>query len=217
MNAQSIMPPYPWLFEKDIDIESTPKKIEVMQTLGVPYPEGYAEKANDDLMKQAKEIADGLKESGIEIEPQKQIIALIAYMQRLGRDISEMPETVEQGDDGHGHASLPMPLPTDGNALAEAKMVFDKNCVVCHGKQGEGNAIGPNLTDQYWITGGSPEDIYKSIAAGIPLKGMQSWKGQLTEEQMVALTSYIMTMQGTHPENAKEPQGDLYETQISMK
>jgi cytochrome c oxidase cbb3-type subunit 3 len=110
-----------------------------------------------------------------------------------------------------------MPLPTDGNALAEAKLVYDKNCVVCHGKQGEGNAIGPNLTDAYWLTGGSPEEIYTSISVGIPLKGMQSWKGQLTEEQMVALTSYIITMQGTNPENAKEPQGDLYETQISMK
>ena len=217
LNAQSIMPPYPWLFEKDINIASTPKKIKVMQSFGVPYPEGYAEKANDDLMNQARQIADGLGESGIQIEPQKQIIALIAYMQRLGRDISEMPEKVEQKDEGHAHASLPMPLPTDENALAEAKLVYDKNCVVCHGKQGEGNAIGPNLTDPYWLAGGSPEEIYTSIAVGIPLKGMQSWKGQLSEEKMVALTSYIMSMQGTNPENAKAPQGELYETQTSMK
>ncbi|MEZ5199658.1 MAG: cytochrome-c oxidase, cbb3-type subunit I [Bacteroidales bacterium] len=86
-NIQSIMPPYPWLAEDDLDIESTPAKIRAYQTLGVPYPEGYDEQAIDDLMKQAAQIASGLRESGIEVEDQKEIIALIAYMQRLGTDV----------------------------------------------------------------------------------------------------------------------------------
>jgi len=85
--AQSIMPPYPWLITRDLDISSTPKKIRVMQTLGVPYPEGYADIANDDLMKQATEIADGLRKNGIDVAPTKEVIAMIAYMQRLGTDI----------------------------------------------------------------------------------------------------------------------------------
>lgn len=85
--AQSIMPPYPWLISRDLDISTTPKKIKVMQTLGVPYPEGYADIANDDLMKQAAEIADGLRANGIEVAPTKEVIAMIAYMQRLGTDI----------------------------------------------------------------------------------------------------------------------------------
>ncbi|MCP4552718.1 MAG: cytochrome-c oxidase, cbb3-type subunit I [Bacteroidetes bacterium] len=88
-NIQSIMPPYPWLAENDMDIESIPKKIRAMQTLGVPYPKGYDEKAIDDLKKQAHEIASGLRAGGIEVEDQKKIIALIAYMQRLGTDISK--------------------------------------------------------------------------------------------------------------------------------
>jgi cytochrome c oxidase cbb3-type subunit I/II len=92
MNAQSIMPPYPWLMTKNIDVASTPGKIRVMQTLGVPYPEGFDLQSEAVLMEQAGEIAEGLKKSGIEIEPQKQIIALIAYLQRLGTDISESPE-----------------------------------------------------------------------------------------------------------------------------
>jgi cytochrome c oxidase cbb3-type subunit I/II len=88
-NIQSIMPPYPWLAKNDLDIASTPKKIRAMQKLGVPYPTGYDEMAIDDLKKQAIEIANGLMSSGIEVEYQKEIIAMIAYMQRLGTDINK--------------------------------------------------------------------------------------------------------------------------------
>ncbi len=58
-----------------------------MQMLGVPYPEGYADIANDDLMKQANKIAQGLRDGGIQVEDTKEIIAMIAYIQRLGTDI----------------------------------------------------------------------------------------------------------------------------------
>ncbi len=88
-NIQSIMPPYPWLASQDLDIASTPKKIRVMQSLGVPYPEGYDQKAIEDLKIQANQIATGLRNSGIQVEDQKEIIALIAYLQRLGTDISK--------------------------------------------------------------------------------------------------------------------------------
>ncbi len=88
MNIKSIMPPYPWIAEQDLDIASTPKKIRVMQSLGVPYPEGYDQKAMDDLKKQANQIGKGLRDAGIKVEDQKEIIALIAYIQRLGTDIS---------------------------------------------------------------------------------------------------------------------------------
>jgi cytochrome c oxidase cbb3-type subunit I/II len=91
MNSQSIMPKYPWLAKKDLNLGLTPSKIRVMQYLGVPYPEGYDQKANDDLMIQAKAIAAGLKASGIDVAPEKEIIAIIAYMQRLGTDIMDAP------------------------------------------------------------------------------------------------------------------------------
>ncbi len=83
----SIMPPYPWLISNQLDISSTPAKIRAMQKLGVPYPEGYDQKANDDLMAQAKAIQARLKTAGIEVEADREIIALIAYLQRLGTDI----------------------------------------------------------------------------------------------------------------------------------
>ncbi len=87
LNAQSIMPAYPWLIADDLDISTTPRKIRVMQFLGVPYPQGYDLKANEDLMTQARAIADDLKTQGIQVEPGKEIIAMIAYLQRLGKDV----------------------------------------------------------------------------------------------------------------------------------
>jgi cytochrome c oxidase cbb3-type subunit I/II len=89
----SIMPRYPWLFENDLDIDITEAKIKAMQTLGVPYEKGYEKIANQDLMAQANLIVEDLKKENIKAMPQKEIIALIAYLQRLGTDISGEPET----------------------------------------------------------------------------------------------------------------------------
>lgn len=87
LNAQSIMPVYSWLIKDDLDLSTTAKKIRVMQFLGVPYPQGYDKIANDELMIQARGIADDLKSQGIQVEPTKEIIAMIAYLQRLGKDV----------------------------------------------------------------------------------------------------------------------------------
>jgi cytochrome c oxidase cbb3-type subunit I/II len=87
MAAQSIMPNYPWLIEDDLDTSNTAAKIRAMQTLGVPYPEGFDRIANQDLMKQANQIVENLKKDKIETPPNKEIIAMIAYLQRLGKDI----------------------------------------------------------------------------------------------------------------------------------
>ena len=92
MSPGSIMPPYPWLLEDDLDVSSTPDKIRVLQMLNTPYPEGYDQLAIEDLEYQAKEIADGLRKDGIKQEnlEKKEIVALIAYLQRLGTDIKKM-------------------------------------------------------------------------------------------------------------------------------
>ena len=87
MSPGSIMPQYPWLLTNDLDISTTKRKIEVMMGFGVPYPDGYEEIANSDLVTQAEEIALDLQETGVPAEPNKEIIALIAYLQRLGTDI----------------------------------------------------------------------------------------------------------------------------------
>ncbi len=87
MSPGSIMPNYPWLIEDELDIASTPAKIRAMQTLGVPYPAGFDAVAVNNLNEQANRIAEGLKKDGIEVKSDREIIAMIAYLQRLGTDI----------------------------------------------------------------------------------------------------------------------------------
>ncbi|MBX7041929.1 MAG: cytochrome-c oxidase, cbb3-type subunit I [Ignavibacteria bacterium] len=83
----SIMPAYQWLYEQDTDAGSTAAKISAMRSLGVPYPDGYEQVAEEELRKQADKIADDLKKNGLMADSNKEIIALIAYLQRLGTDI----------------------------------------------------------------------------------------------------------------------------------
>ncbi|HEV7380935.1 MAG TPA: cytochrome-c oxidase, cbb3-type subunit I [Dyadobacter sp.] len=87
MSPGSIMPRYEWLLEEDLDTSTTAAKIRAMQTLGVPYEKDYNKIANVELTKQSKEIQERLKQSGIKADEKKEIIALIAYLQRLGTDI----------------------------------------------------------------------------------------------------------------------------------
>src|SRR5215204_2732717 len=87
MSPGSIMPSYPWLLDDDLDTSTTAAKIRAMITLGVPYPKGFDKEANRNLMLQSENIAAGLKKDGIEILSNKEIVALIAYLQRLGKDI----------------------------------------------------------------------------------------------------------------------------------
>ncbi|NOS55250.1 MAG: cytochrome-c oxidase, cbb3-type subunit I [Cyclobacteriaceae bacterium] len=96
VSTGSIMPAYPWLYEQVIDKSATAGKISALRTVGVPYAEGYELTANDDLEAQATKITASLKVDGYEIESEAEIIALIAYLQRLGTDIKIKTEVAEQ-------------------------------------------------------------------------------------------------------------------------
>jgi len=89
MAPGTIMPAYPWLIDDDLNTKYTSAKIKTLKTLGTPYPDDYAENANQELDKQAQLIAENLRKDGIDQEnlEKKEIIALIAYLQRLGTDI----------------------------------------------------------------------------------------------------------------------------------
>ncbi len=100
ISDKSIMPPYPWLYTQDIDMASVPGKISAMRTLGVPYQDRYEEIAVEDLKNQALQITSSLKEelvgfddAAVQKYQDKEIIALIAYLQRLGTDIKIKDET----------------------------------------------------------------------------------------------------------------------------
>lgn len=93
--------------------------------------------------------------------------------------------------------------------LANGEKVYQMQCAACHRPDG-GGSIGPNLTDEFWLHGGSMSDIYFTIKVGVPDKGMISWEASLSATQMRDVSSYILTLQGTNPENPKAEQGDRY-------
>ena len=87
MSPGSIMPPYEWLIDQSLDTTTTIAKINAMRTLGVPYDPGYEHEANKDLVLQSKAIALDLQKNNVKVKSDKEIISLIAYLQRLGTDI----------------------------------------------------------------------------------------------------------------------------------
>jgi cytochrome c oxidase cbb3-type subunit 3 len=98
----------------------------------------------------------------------------------------------------------------DASGIAQGAEIYAKNCVACHGSAGEGG-IGPNLTDEYWLHNGGVKDIFYSIKYGWAEKGMKAWKDDFSPMQIAQLTSYIKSLAGTNPPNAKEKEGELYQ------
>ncbi|MEN0048413.1 MAG: c-type cytochrome, partial [Bacteroidota bacterium] len=100
----------------------------------------------------------------------------------------------------------------DEAAIALGETIFKTNCAACHGQAGEGG-VGPNLTDEYWLHGGSIKDVFKSIKYGIPEKGMIAWQAQLRPAEIHKISSFIMSLANTNPPNGKEPQGERYQAE----
>jgi len=89
-----------------------------------------------------------------------------------------------------------------------AKLFVQKGCIACHGMKGEGNNIGPNLTDNFWINGCSQEKLIAMITEGKPEKGMTPFKTMMTPEQIKNVATYVKDgLVGSNPPNAKAPQG----------
>jgi len=112
----------------------------------------------------------------------------------------EIPTTTEQ---------VPISLLTDGVSVEKGKNIYDKNCLVCHGANGEG-LIGPNFCDTNWIHGGAIEDLVNIINIGVPEKGMIPWDKTLTPKEILQVASFILTFEGTNPPNQKAPEGKVY-------
>jgi cytochrome c oxidase cbb3-type subunit III len=99
----------------------------------------------------------------------------------------------------------------DEKGIVEGRKIFSGTCFPCHGGNGEGNAVGPNLTDKYWLHGGSLGDVFRTITDGVPDKGMQAWGKTFSPADIRNISSFILSLQGSKPANAKPPQGNLYE------
>jgi cytochrome c oxidase cbb3-type subunit 3 len=89
----------------------------------------------------------------------------------------------------------------------QGKARFTRTCAACHGEQAQG-LIGPNLTDDRWIHGGTVEQIFQSVAKGWPAKGMPPWGRALKPEELAALVSYVRSIQGSNPPSARAPEGE---------
>lgn len=99
-------------------------------------------------------------------------------------------------------------LLTDGEAISKGATLFKKNCAVCHGQLGEG-VVGPNLTDKYWLYGGSIQDVFKTVKYGAQ-RGMQSWSDKLNPVELQQVSSYVLSLEFA---DGKEPEGEEYKPQ----
>lgn len=95
---------------------------------------------------------------------------------------------------------------SDAGVLAAGKAVYVQNCIACHAPDG-GGTVGPNLTDDFWIHGGTVNSIFKIIKYGAPEKGMIAWEKTLTAKQTSDVSNFILSLKGTKPANPKEAQG----------
>ena len=99
---------------------------------------------------------------------------------------------------------------SDEAILFNGKKVYVTNCVACHKSDGGGNAIGPNLTDEYWLHGGDIKNIFTTVKAGVVEKGMPAWGKSMSPKDVRDVAFYVMSLQGSKPGDAKAPQGELF-------
>jgi len=106
-------------------------------------------------------------------------------------------------------------LLTDAGDLAEGKKIFESNCAACH-RADAGGAIGPNLTDDNWLLGGGIKNVFHTVTnGGRDGKGMVAWKGTLKPSEIQKVASYILSLHGSKPKDAKEPQGDVWKEEAA--
>ena len=97
----------------------------------------------------------------------------------------------------------------DPEVLERGGARFARSCAPCHGVKAQG-LIGPNLTDTRWLHGGTVEQVFQSITKGWPAKGMPPWGRALRPDELSALVSYVRSLQGSNPPNARPPEGDPF-------
>ena len=102
-------------------------------------------------------------------------------------------------------------LAADPTAVAEGSEIFATQCVACHDTKGQGReGLGPNLTDNYWVHGGSPIDIHYTVTHGIAAKGMPPWTPILGEQGVNDVVAYVITLRNTNVPG-KGPEGEPWE------
>lgn len=127
------------------------------------------------------------------------------YARIRARQIAEEAERIKEA--GEVTPEMLVTLTKDTGTIEQGREIFESNCVTCHGSGGKG-MIGPNLTDDHWLHGGEPLQIYGTVRNGFLEKQMPAWGKQLGEGKVRAVTAYVMTIQGTNVAGGKAPQGE---------
>ncbi len=105
----------------------------------------------------------------------------------------------------------------DAEILARGEKVYMINCVPCHRKDGGGNTIGPNLTDNYWLHGGAVKNVFSTVNTGFVEKGMPAWGKTMSQGDVRDVTFFVLSLQGTKPADGKAPQGEPMEQKVEQK
>lgn len=180
---------------------------------------------NQRFLAQSQSIIDDLKTMKIDVTNLKgtEIIALIAYVQQIKTSEPKhfkdsvaaatfkieydkkqaFWDTVLKDKNSVLFGRLQS---TSNDTIAMGKTLYNQNCIACHGSNGEG-MVAPNLTDDYWLHGGDPVSIFKTIKDGVPEKGMKSWATDFTPTEVASIVVYIKSLRGKKTNNAKAPQG----------
>lgn len=140
--------------------------------------------------------------------------AALYWFYYQGYEMAPEPLAAYQAEAAAAAASSGRPLTdTELNAMAAnpamvsaGSRLFAQNCIVCHGDHAEGK-IGPNLTDDFWLHGGQPSQIWTTIRAGVPARGMPQWGPALGAAPVQQVTAYVLSLRGTHVPG-KAPEGD---------
>jgi len=143
-----------------------------------------------------------------------EILALIAYLQQIpmSPEFEKITKTrkdkLQKEIAASDKKNLILKIANDANSIDLGERIYNNNCYACHGQFGQGG-IGPNLTDNYSLHGGSKKEIAKVILfGGTPGKGMIAWRHVLSPEDIGQVTAYVYALKGTNPDNAKIPEGE---------
>jgi mono/diheme cytochrome c family protein len=219
MTSLSTMPAFPQLFTKKI---SRQKLLQLYQQQDSKHRSSDSLSLYKKMQQESTALFTELQMTDISNSSVKQqeIIALIAYLKQIATSpMRKYRDSVYQAPFYQRAAAwdqlqlddsstvMQYANSTNADTVAMGKKLFtQKICTACHNTDAQG-AAGPNLTDDYWLHGSSSKQIVQVIANGVPDHGMQAFKSQISAEEIGMLAAYIRSVKGSHPANAKAPQG----------
>lgn len=162
------------------------------------------------LQNQATALSDTFNQMGIYLAPDAEALALMAFLINITQSEGLKAKRIEDQKMWDSIFSFDAETIlfeiTKEDSKEKGFAIFRTYCFTCHGSNGEGD-VGPNLTDAFWKNGGTNENIAEIIFNGVKGKPMPGWKSILTSSEIGQLVAYIISIQGTNPQNAKSPEG----------